>query len=154
LLSGFAKVTAAVENGETSLLALRAGGDTAGETAAMDGAPRSATVTACGPLTARVLRDGDLRSLLMRRPEVSMALTGIVADRLRGANRRRHEDSVPAYERTADIMRRLGFPALEGSALLNLSRAGRPRIVGRHDVRRTVSMGGAAQWNCGTSKSF
>ncbi|MGW6355942.1 cyclic nucleotide-binding domain-containing protein [Streptomyces sp. NPDC055092] len=50
LLSGLTKVTAVVENGETSLLAVRAGGDTVGEMAAMDGsAPRSATVTACGP---------------------------------------------------------------------------------------------------------
>ncbi|MET4659989.1 CRP/FNR family cyclic AMP-dependent transcriptional regulator [Streptomyces sp. PvP037] len=89
LLSGFAKVTARVENGEASLLAVRVGGDTVGEMAAMDGAPRSATVTACGPMRARVLQPGVLRALLMRRPEVGMTLTGIVADRLRWANRRR-----------------------------------------------------------------
>ncbi|MFJ3551560.1 Crp/Fnr family transcriptional regulator [Streptomyces sp. NPDC090114] len=89
LLSGFAKVTARVENGEESLLAVRVGGDTVGEMAAMDGAPRSATVTACGPMTARVLQPGALRALLMRRPEVAITLTGIVADRLRWANRRR-----------------------------------------------------------------
>jgi CRP/FNR family cyclic AMP-dependent transcriptional regulator len=92
LLSGLTKVTAVVENGETSLLAVRAGGDTVGEMAAMDGsAPRSATVTTCGPLTARMLTDGVLRELLVRRPEVSMALTAVVADRLRWANRRRLE---------------------------------------------------------------
>jgi CRP-like cAMP-binding protein len=89
LLSGFAKVTARTENGEESLLAVRVGGDILGEMAAMDGAPRSATVTACGTVDARLLRPDVLRALLVRRPEVHLALTAIVADRLRWANRRR-----------------------------------------------------------------
>ncbi|MFJ4713027.1 Crp/Fnr family transcriptional regulator [Streptomyces sp. NPDC088785] len=89
LLSGFAKVTAGVENGEVSLLAVRVGGDTVGEMAAMDGSPRSATVTACGRVTSRILQQADLHALLMRRPEIAMALAGIVSDRLRWANRRR-----------------------------------------------------------------
>lgn len=106
LLSGLTKVTAVVENGETSLLAVRAGGDTVGEMAAIDGcAPRSATVTACGPLTARVVHDGALRALLMRRPEVSMSLTMVVADRLRWANRRRLDfRGYPAKVRLARVL--------------------------------------------------
>ncbi|MER6127587.1 Crp/Fnr family transcriptional regulator [Streptomyces sp. NPDC001795] len=105
LLSGFAKVTARVENGETSLLAVRVGGDTVGEMAAMDGSPRSATVTACGTVTARVLQPAVLHPLLMRRPEVSMALTGIVADRLRWANRRRLDfRGYPAKVRLARLL--------------------------------------------------
>ncbi|MEV8405679.1 Crp/Fnr family transcriptional regulator [Streptomyces niveus] len=89
LLTGFAKVTATVENGEGSLLAVRAAGDTVGEMAAMSGAPRSATVTACGPLVARAVPSAVLRELLLRRPEITIALTRIIADRLRWANRRR-----------------------------------------------------------------
>ncbi|MFG2625348.1 Crp/Fnr family transcriptional regulator [Streptomyces sp. NPDC048473] len=105
LLTGFAKVTATVENGENSLLAVRVGGDTVGEMAAMDGAPRSATVTACGPMTARVLQRSALHELLMRRPEVSMALTGIVSDRLRWANRRRLDfRGYPAKVRLARLL--------------------------------------------------
>lgn len=105
LLSGFAKVTATVENGESSLLAVRVGGDIVGEMAAMDGAPRSATVTACGPLAARVLPAGVLREVLARRPEVSMALTGIVSDRLRWANRRRLDfRGYPAKVRLARLL--------------------------------------------------
>ncbi|MEV5969300.1 Crp/Fnr family transcriptional regulator [Streptomyces sp. NPDC051921] len=91
ILSGFAKVTATVENGQESLLAVRVGGDSVGEMAALDGAPRSAGVVACGPLRARVIGPGALHGLMMRRPEVAMALTRIVADRLRWANRRRLE---------------------------------------------------------------
>ncbi|MFE2811246.1 Crp/Fnr family transcriptional regulator [Streptomyces nigra] len=106
LLSGFAKVTARVENGETSLLAVRVGGDTVGEMAAVDGsAPRSATVTACGPMTARVVQPGPLHELLMRRPEVSVALTRIIADRLRWANRRRLDfRGYPAKVRLARLL--------------------------------------------------
>ncbi|WP_326722480.1 Crp/Fnr family transcriptional regulator [Streptomyces sp. NBC_00243] len=105
LLSGFAKVTATVENGETSLLAVRVGGDTVGEMAAMDGAPRSATVTACGSMTARLMQQGILHGLLMRRPEVAMALTGIVSDRLRWANRRRLDfRGYPAKVRLARLL--------------------------------------------------
>ncbi|WP_244190592.1 Crp/Fnr family transcriptional regulator [Streptomyces caeruleatus] len=105
LLSGFVKVTATVENGETSLLAVRAGGDTVGEMAAMDGAPRSATVTACGPLTARRISAETLRELLLSRPEISLALTGIVANRLRWANRRRLDfRGYPAKARLARLL--------------------------------------------------
>ncbi|MFD8215004.1 Crp/Fnr family transcriptional regulator [Streptomyces sp. NPDC059697] len=117
LLSGFAKVTARVENGETSLLAVRVGGDTVGEMAAVDGsAPRSATVTACGPMTTRILQPGMLHELLMRRPEVSVALTRIIADRLRWANRRRLDfRGYPAKVRLARLLVELaaayGHPA-------------------------------------------
>ncbi|MFP3988666.1 Crp/Fnr family transcriptional regulator [Streptomyces sp. E11-3] len=105
LLSGFVKVTATAENGENSLLAVRVGGDTVGEMAAMDGAPRSATVTACGPMTARLLQPAVLHDLLMRRPEVSVALTGIVSERLRWANRRRLDfRGYPAKVRLARLL--------------------------------------------------
>ncbi|MEO3765284.1 Crp/Fnr family transcriptional regulator [Streptomyces sp. B8F3] len=105
LLSGFVKVTATVENGETSLLAVRAGGDTVGEMAAMDGAPRSATVIACGPLTARRLPADVLRELLLSRPEISITLTGIIANRLRWANRRRLDfRGYPAKVRLARLL--------------------------------------------------
>ncbi|WP_411071033.1 Crp/Fnr family transcriptional regulator [Streptomyces sp. cmx-4-25] len=105
LLSGFAKVTATVENGESSLLAVRAAGDTVGEMAAVTGAPRSATVTACGPLTVRVLPSAALRELLLRLPEVSVALAAVVAERLRWANRRRLDfRGYPAKVRLARLL--------------------------------------------------
>jgi len=123
LFSGFAKVTARVENGETSLLAIRIGGDIVGEMAALDGtARRSATVTACVPMTTRILSTGSLHELLMRRPEVSVALTRIVADRLRWANRRRLDfRGYPAKVRLARVLVELattyGHP-VDGGAVL------------------------------------
>jgi CRP-like cAMP-binding protein len=105
LLSGFAKVTARAENGEPTLLAITAAGDSVGEMAALDGAPRSATVTACGPLTARVVSQGELRGLLLRRPEVSAALAGTVSNRLRLANQQRLDfRRYPAVVRLARLL--------------------------------------------------
>jgi CRP-like cAMP-binding protein len=89
LMSGFVKVTATLENGQEALLSVRVGGDMIGEMAAVDGGPRSATVTACGQLTARVLQPGVVTELMAKRPEVAMALTRSVSDQLRWANRRR-----------------------------------------------------------------
>ena len=89
LMSGFVKVTATLENGQEALLSVRVGGDLIGEMAAVDGAPRSATVTACGQLAARVLQPAVVTDLMARGPEVAMALTRSVSDQLRWANRRR-----------------------------------------------------------------
>lgn len=89
--SGSAKVTALTENGRESLLDIRAGGDIVGETAAVDGAPRPATVRTCGPVTASIVHQADLRRFLTRRPEAAVALVRVMADRLRWADRRRLE---------------------------------------------------------------
>ncbi|MFF3575750.1 Crp/Fnr family transcriptional regulator [Streptomyces mirabilis] len=139
LVSGFAKVTATVENGETSLLAVRAAGDTVGEMAAMSGAPRSATVTACGPLTARVSQSDELRRLLERRPVISMALTGMVADRLRWANRRRLDfRGYPAKVRLARLL-------VELAESYGSSRAGGVVIGCRLTQPELATMVGAAE---------
>ncbi|MGQ5633938.1 MULTISPECIES: Crp/Fnr family transcriptional regulator [unclassified Streptomyces] len=91
LLSGLAKVTATAENGRESLLAIRLGGDIVGEMAAVAGMPRTATVTACGPVTARAVSQEALRAFLLRRPDAAVELAGIVSERLRWANNRRLE---------------------------------------------------------------
>ena len=119
LMSGFVKVTATLENGQESLLAVRVGGDTVGEMAAVDGSARSATVTACGALSARVIQHGTLLELMTRRPEIAIALTRIVADRLRWANRRRLEfGGYPAKVRLARLLVELaevyGYPGPTG----------------------------------------
>lgn len=105
LRSGFVKVTARLDNGHEALLAIRVGGDVVGEMAAMDDAPRSATVTACGEIAASIVREADLRHFLGVHPEAALALAGIVAQRLRWANRRRAEfGGYPVKVRLARVL--------------------------------------------------
>jgi CRP-like cAMP-binding protein len=66
-----------------------------------------------------VVSDVALRELLARRPEVSMALTAVLADRLRWANRRRLDfRGYPAKVRLARVLVELsvsyGAPRADG----------------------------------------
>jgi CRP-like cAMP-binding protein len=90
LLAGSVKVTGATDEGD-SLLAIRVGGDLVGELAALDGRPRLATVTTAGPLIAQVIAGAEFVGLLSRDPELSLAVTRGVTDKLRTATSRRVE---------------------------------------------------------------
>lgn len=85
----FAKVTATTPDGREALLAIRLSGDVVGEMSALNGVPRSATVTACRTSSIRTIQLGEFRSFLRDHPDAAMELAGVVADRLRWANRRR-----------------------------------------------------------------
>ncbi|MGR3935806.1 Crp/Fnr family transcriptional regulator [Streptomyces sp. BRA346] len=110
LHSGFAKVTAQLENGREALLAIRAGGDIVGEMAALDDAPRSATVTACGEISASVVEYEDLQLFLHRHSDAAITLTGMVVEKLRWANRRRVEyGGLPVKARLARVLSELAL---------------------------------------------
>ncbi|MET8977638.1 Crp/Fnr family transcriptional regulator [Streptomyces sp. NPDC004539] len=91
LVRGWTKVTASAANGYEALLALRGPGDIVGESAALTGRPRSATVTALEPVTAVAVEHERFKDFLGRFPAVSFALLGLTADRTRAADRRRLE---------------------------------------------------------------
>ncbi|WP_432839196.1 Crp/Fnr family transcriptional regulator [Dactylosporangium sp. CA-092794] len=104
LLSGFVKVTTSVEGFET-LLGIRAPGELVGEVGALTGAPRNATVTACGRVTAGVLNQAEFDAFLRRHPEAAARVTASVAGQLRWANRRRTDFAVyPAHVRLARVL--------------------------------------------------
>ncbi|MEU8819076.1 Crp/Fnr family transcriptional regulator [Actinoplanes sp. NPDC048796] len=86
---GLTKVTAAMTDGRHALLDVRVSGDIVGEMSALNGTPRSATVTTCRVSTIRIIRRNDFRAFLRAYPEAAMEIAGIVANRLRVANRRR-----------------------------------------------------------------
>jgi CRP/FNR family cyclic AMP-dependent transcriptional regulator len=88
LLAGMVKVSGAAAAGE-SLLAIRVGGDVVGEMSAMDGRPRSATVTTAGPVIARVIGAAEFRACLARDPDAALAISQGVIDKLRSATARR-----------------------------------------------------------------
>ncbi|UUU23042.1 Crp/Fnr family transcriptional regulator [Streptomyces sp. DSM 40750] len=86
LLSGVVKATGLTHDGRDALLAVRMGGDLVGELAAVDGEPRSATVTACGPVAARVVQRDDFLGFLRRDPGTAHAVNASVVAKLRAAN--------------------------------------------------------------------
>ncbi|MFJ3925646.1 Crp/Fnr family transcriptional regulator [Streptomyces sp. NPDC090022] len=91
ILTGWTKVTASAANGYQALLALRGPGDILGESAALTGRPRSATVTALEPVRAVAVEHERFRDFLARSPRVSLTLLGLAADRTRAADQRRLE---------------------------------------------------------------
>jgi CRP/FNR family cyclic AMP-dependent transcriptional regulator len=83
------KVTVSMADGRQALLAIRVSGDIVGEISALNGTPRSATVTTCRTSTIRVIHHKEFRAFLRSHPDAAMSIAGIVADRLRWANQRR-----------------------------------------------------------------
>lgn len=71
------------------LLAIRIGGDLIGEMAVLSRRPRSATVVTCAKTTAMVISARDLRTFLLRCPEVTLEIASILSERLRWSNERR-----------------------------------------------------------------
>lgn len=105
LVDGWTKVTASAANGYEALLALRGPGDIVGESAALTGRSRSATVTALEPVRAVAVERERFRDFLGRSPAVSFALLGLTADRTRAADRRRLEfASMSVRERLAVLL--------------------------------------------------
>ncbi|MGW7253937.1 Crp/Fnr family transcriptional regulator [Streptomyces sp. NPDC054834] len=105
LVTGWTKVTASAANGYEALLALRGPGDVVGESAALTGRSRSATVTALEPVRAVAVDRERFRDFLGHSPAVSFALLGLTADRTRAADRRRLEfASLSVRERFAILL--------------------------------------------------
>ena len=73
---------AAVSRGGRTIRRIGAG-DFFGEVGLLDGGPRTATVTADGPLSALVLLRPEFRGLLMREPPVAYRILRGTARRLR-----------------------------------------------------------------------
>lgn len=122
LLSGWTKVTASAPNGYVALLALRGPGDIIGESAALTGRPRSATVTALESVRAVAIDCDRFHAFLSEYPEAAFQLLGLVSDRTRAADRRRLEfASLTVRERLAalllELVRTHGRPAAEGIEL-------------------------------------
>lgn len=105
LCDGLTKVTVAMTDGRHALLDVRVSGDLVGEISALNATPRSATVTTCRDSAIRIIHRNDFRSFLRSFPDAAMEIAGIVADRLRMANRRRVDfASYPVKVRLARIL--------------------------------------------------
>ncbi|WP_033341055.1 Crp/Fnr family transcriptional regulator [Catenuloplanes japonicus] len=89
LCRALAKVTTRTADDREALIDIRVSGDLIGEMAALNGSPRSATVTTCGPAQIRVIQRADFQVFLAEYPHAALQLTGIIADQLRRSIRRR-----------------------------------------------------------------
>ncbi|GIF43076.1 Crp/Fnr family transcriptional regulator [Actinoplanes xinjiangensis] len=89
LSSGWAKVSSESSSGDELLLAIRGAKDIIGELSAIDGLPRSATVTALVPVRARVIRADRFVGHLHEHPDVMFAMLRHVAARLRESDAER-----------------------------------------------------------------
>jgi CRP/FNR family transcriptional regulator, cyclic AMP receptor protein len=83
LLAGQVKTTVVDAGGHETLLSIRDPGDVIGELASIDGEPRSATVTALGPVDALLISAAVFRGHLETTPRVAVALLQVVAGRVR-----------------------------------------------------------------------
>ena len=109
LIDGWVKVLGATEEGGQALLSLRVGGDLVGEQAALDNAPRSATVISAGVTVARVMSQREFLRFLDRRPDASVAVSRSLSSELRWATRRRIDFSgLPVMARLARVLSELG----------------------------------------------
>lgn len=108
LLDGVVKETGLTLDGKEALFAIRVGGDVVGEESAMDGRPRPATITTCGPVVARVIRQADFLTALRVDRELSDANNRAILTKLRQANERRVEFAgYDAPTRIARVLREL-----------------------------------------------
>ena len=88
---GWLKVTDGSRDGYESLLALRGPGDVIGESAALHGTSRSASVTTLEPVRAVVIAADRFTAFLDARPEAARRLMAVLTDRVRAGDRKRLE---------------------------------------------------------------
>jgi CRP-like cAMP-binding protein len=102
LQDALVKITVLLPAGRQALMAIRVSGDLVGEMSALNVVPRSATVTACRPSMIRQIGHDAFRQFLRQHTDAAIEVAGIVADRLRAANRRRADfASYPVKVRVA-----------------------------------------------------
>ncbi|MDF9817069.1 Crp/Fnr family transcriptional regulator [Streptomyces sp. SPB162] len=90
LLDGWAAVSTVTERGAARLLlALRRPGELIGEMAMVDGAPRSATVTALGQVRALIVAGDSFRRFLSGSPQANVLVMAQLTARLRNADAER-----------------------------------------------------------------
>jgi CRP-like cAMP-binding protein len=86
LLSGRVKVATVGVPGREAIIAVRGPGDLIGELSAIDGGPRSATVTAATDLVCYGLTFWEFRPLVERNGTIAWKLLQAMAKRLRAAS--------------------------------------------------------------------
>lgn len=125
LLEGQVKASYFTRDGKEVVLAVHGAGALIGELSAIDGDPRSATVTAIEPTEALLLGVEEFTDFLQRHPKASLLLLRMLTHRLRDSDRKRIEftahDSVGRVAgRLVELADRFG-EASEGGLRIRLA---------------------------------
>ncbi len=120
LSQGQVKISFFTDEGKEIVLGLRGPGELLGEFSALDGEPRSATVTALEPVEALVIGVDDFKSFIVNRPRVALLLLQSLSRKLRDADLKRIEfgafDTVGRVaRRLIELSQRFGEPTKEGT---------------------------------------
>ncbi len=124
VVTGVFKVTAASVDGRSAFLDLRRRGDGVGLLEALDGGPRTSTVTAMTPTSVRMMGLSEFRNFLSQHRSAQAASSLVVADRVRTSieDRLRSCDAAPV--RLANSLLRLaadhGEPQPDGAIVIGL----------------------------------
>jgi CRP-like cAMP-binding protein len=103
VLSGWCTVWTPTERGGRLILALRGAGEVVGDMAALDGRPRSASVSALGPMAGLVVPGERFRRFLASRPHANALMMSQLTERLRSADHeRRSLASMTVLQRLAE----------------------------------------------------
>ncbi|WP_327089011.1 Crp/Fnr family transcriptional regulator [Nonomuraea sp. NBC_01738] len=103
LMEGRVKVSSHTSSGTEVVLAVRGPGALLGEMSAIDGSPRSATVTALEPIAGVVI--GDFPAFLQAHGRIAVLLMQLVTAKLRDSDRKRIEYG--AFDTTGRVATRL-----------------------------------------------
>src|SRR5262249_9366757 len=142
LVRGTAKVVTSSEDGRLALLGVARAGDLADDLVALYHLESQASVVTCGAVTARLIDGGALRAFLRSQPDAHFAVTQLLTDKLREANRGRADRVLPGPCRRAPALVDLAAPtaprAPSGACDLPacLTQAERGSLAGM--ARRTV----------------
>jgi CRP/FNR family transcriptional regulator, cyclic AMP receptor protein len=122
LRSGRVKVSVDTANGTEVVLAVRGPGVLLGEFAAIDGEPRSATVTAIDPVSAIAVPLAAFEGFLQANGRVSLLLMRTLIAKMRDADRKRiefgaHDTIGRVAARLVEMAERFGQPSVEGTKI-------------------------------------
>jgi CRP-like cAMP-binding protein len=123
LTAGRVKVGTIGGMGREAIVAVRGAGDLLGELSAIDGGPRSATVTTLEPVEALLVPGSAFASLLERHPRIALVLLRMVAARLRYA------DAQQTQFATHDVVGRVARRLVEIGERFGADEDGRVEIV-------------------------
>ncbi len=105
LLAGRAKISSYTADGKEVVLAVRGPGDLLGELSALDGAERSATVSALEPIEALVIPSERFQNFLADHGRIALLMLQVMSRKLRDSDRKRVEFG--AYDTPGRVARRL-----------------------------------------------